>query len=523
MIPHITKGADVRGLLGYLVTTESRTDVRANQHEHPRVVGGEPFLTTVHGGQDLEQADARVIADYLDRPRQSSGAVVRVRRWEQNAEGERVAVLDKDGHQASGDQHVWHCSLSLADGERLSEQQWGEVSREFAEGMGFTGSDGHTPARWVAIHHGEGKGGHDHVHVVASMVREDGTKWSAWRDFPKAQQVCRELEQRHGLVQVLGREHGTATRGASPAELREQQRSGAPVIQREALANRVRGAAVASASEAEWVRRVRAAGVIIRPRFAEGRTDVVVGYRAALRGQAELRFYGGGHLGRDLSLPRLRETWPEPTLEQAGEAAAEWQAAAGGRPPVAPQEAQPSVRAAREDLSKYADKAVRAAKLSPAATRMVARDISGVLGSWATFDAVRAADLTAAAAVMSRTAQERRPGLSAGASRRRGATAGGAAAVFAVAKAADRPAISAALLMAQLVRAAEAVAAAHRAGGNLREADRIGTDVVGRLSRMDWSGYNQRQDPAVPTRAPLQPAPYTSRASNREDGRDAGR
>jgi len=94
---------------------------------------------------------------------------------------------------------------------------------------------------------------------------------------------------------------------------------------------RVRSVAVGSGSEAEWLRQVRAAGVVVMPRFVEGTTDVVAGYRAALRGQDQLRFYGGGQLGRDLSLPRLRELWPAPTVEQAGEASGEWQAAFRGR------------------------------------------------------------------------------------------------------------------------------------------------------------------------------------------------
>ena len=48
----------------------------------------------------------------------------------------------------------------------------------------------------------------------------------------------------------------------------------------------------------------------------------------------KLAFYGGSSLGRDLSLPRLREIWPAPGVEAAGEAAAEWQAAFRGQAPT---------------------------------------------------------------------------------------------------------------------------------------------------------------------------------------------
>ena len=522
MIPHVVKGGDMRGLVGYLCATDSPKDERANQHEHPRVVGGEPFAVTVYGGAELTGQDVTGLADYLDAPRRAFQVEVRARAHEQNAEtgARQVAVLDGGGERWR-DEHVWHCSLSLADGESLTGEQWGQVSQEFADGMGLTEAGGHAPARWVAIHHGAGRGGHDHLHIAASMVREDGTKWSPYRDFVRAQQVCRELEQRHGLVQVQGREHGTATRGRTPAEV-AQGRTG----DREQLALRVRAAAVASTTEAEWVRRVAADGLVIKPRFAKGTTDVAVGYRVALRPEPgeQLRFYSGTAMGADLSLPRLREVWPEPTLEQAGEASAAWQEAharkAADKPPAAPRTGPVSVRAAMDDTRKFAERIATGAP-SRALASLVAHDVAGTLAAWAKFDPDRAADLTAAAAVLSRTAQDRRAGRAPRPGRRAGT--GSAAAVFAVAKAADRPAISAALLMAQLVRAAEAVAAAHRAGANHREADRISTDVVGRLSRMDWSGYGQRQEPSPATRAPLQPAPHTSRASNREDGRDGGR
>lgn len=97
---------------------------------------------------------------------------------------------------------------------------------------------------------------------------------------------------------------------------RLSERLHVPQRERDLLALEVRAAAVVSASEAEWVRRLRAGVVVVMPRFAEGSTDVVAGYRAALKGQDQLRFYGGGQLCRDLTLPRVRELWPAPSFEQ---------------------------------------------------------------------------------------------------------------------------------------------------------------------------------------------------------------
>ena len=245
-----------------------------------------------------------------------------------------MSTLPGDGGDRWRDQHVWHCSLSLADGETLTAERWGQVTSEFADGMGLTETSGNAPARWVAIHHGEGKGGHDHVHIAASAVREDGTRVAFFRDFPRAQQVCRELERKHGLVQVLGREHGTAP-AARPRPSWERQRRSS---------RRSRAQNWPGCVPPRWRRPRRsgsdgpAGGMVIKPRFAPGTTDVTVGYRVALKPPEladPIRFYSGTALGADLSLPRLREVWAAPSLEEAAGAAAEWQAAHAGRPPGA--------------------------------------------------------------------------------------------------------------------------------------------------------------------------------------------
>lgn len=480
MIPHITKGGDMRGLLGYLASTDSRDDPRANQHENPRIVGGDAFLVSVYGGQELsaDRQAMRDVADYLDRPRQRYGVESPTRVWRQGEDGTRVAVLGGDGAQKTGDQHVWHASLSLAEGESLTDDQWGRLAEDFAARVGFTGVDGHASARWVAVHHGAGKGGHDHLHVAASMVREDGTKWSPYRDYGRAQQACRALEVEWGLVRVGGAEHGTATRGATPAELGHQQRNDLPVIAREEVAQRVRAAAVASASEAEWVRRVRADGVVVKPRFAEGTTDVVVGYRAALKGlkeregQDQLRFYGGGQLGRDLSLPRLRELWGEPNLAQADSAAAEWQAAHAGTPPtrIGREGAPVSVTApadARANLAAMADRLANVPATDRVAWSLAAREVSGALSAWSQADPANRAVLQEAAAVIGRTAQDRRQTVGRA---QRGADSGVGVTLLLMASRGDKPTVATAALMAQLLRTAAAIRDAHREAGNLRDA-----------------------------------------------------
>lgn len=461
----------MRGLLRYLVTTESRDDPRANQHEHPRVVAGDRFLTNVYTEElkgDKERDDGRAIADYLDRPRVLYGVDVTSRRWVQEAgTGQRVAVLDKDGGQAVNEHHVWHASLSLADDESRTDEQWERIARGFMDKMEFTEASGKSPCRWVAIHHGAGAGGHDHVHVVASVARQDGTRWAVWPDFTRAQQACRELEREHGLTRVEGREFGTAMPGLNPAEKRLEEKHRDI---RQDLAGRVRAAAVASSSEVEWIRRLRDDGVTLKPRFAPETTDVVVGYRAGLNlateGKPEWRFYGGGTLGRDLSLPRLRECWPD-TVEHAQAASEEWQRAYRGRDPVKPPHApQVSAEDAVRTVQGFRDRLGSVPVYDRLGWSQAAHDVSGALSAWARVDDQHAAELGQAAGVIGRSAQDRHPGIY-----RRPASSLAPALLF---LAMDKPTTATKTALATaLIDCARAFAHWHAASMRRVEADRV--------------------------------------------------
>ena len=89
-----------------------------------------------------------------------------------------------------------------------------------------------------------------------------------------------------------------------------------------------RAAAAASLDEGEFVRRLHQAGVSVRARFAADRDDVVAGYSVALRprnGGEPIVWHGGGRLARDLTLPRLRDRWPD-TPQSAKGGVDEWRA-----------------------------------------------------------------------------------------------------------------------------------------------------------------------------------------------------
>ena len=417
-------------------------------------------------------------------------------------------VLDRETGQEKQkrvEQNAWHCSLSLHPDEApLSEEQWQQIADEFMERMGFNEAGDRAGARWVAVHHGASAMGNDHIHIAASMVREDGDRWVAparfrGRDFPAAQAVCRELEVAHGLRLNDGSARGVAERGVKPQEQATAAKLGMDQSVRREIAERVRAAAVASVNEAEWVRRIRGDGMVIKPRFAQGTTDVVLGYRVALktgdRG-VPLRFIGGKNLAQDLSLPRVRECWPEPSLQEATAASAEWQAAHSNEPPVvysgretskvAPQ--TPAIAA--RSLEGFAQALRDVPPTDRRAWQEAARDVSGALSAWAKYekkiDPGNAQRLRESARVVARSAQERRPGQ--GRRTPRPQLPMGAAFLFLAATASDKPEIAAQFMAQQMMAAVLEIARAARAVGAQRQADVLQHQVYEQLAHV--SGHD---------------------------------
>ena len=332
MIPNITRGDDMRGLVAYLAGPGRR-----NEHRDQHVVAGSEDIEFRFDDIDLDRAQTRMLGRMLESD-------------------ERSADIEVSGG------HVWHCSLSIGqvDGV-LGDDQWRRIARRFIKTMGFDDAGGaKAPCRWAAIRHGlsgEHGEGNDHIHITVNLVRADGTKAWVYRDFMRAQEACRSLEREFGLERLGCDGTRSATRGWKPGERESEARRRAeaqfakdnpdlmwsrlPVEERKRLTARqldgsqprhrlalkVRAAAARAGSEAQFVRNLRAQHVIVWPRYAQGRSDVVTGYSIAERprfGEAPI-WYGGGSLARDLTLPRLRQLWPD-IPQAASEAVEEWRA-----------------------------------------------------------------------------------------------------------------------------------------------------------------------------------------------------
>ncbi|MDJ0344241.1 hypothetical protein QMK19_28960 [Streptomyces sp. H10-C2] len=283
-MPNVTRGQDLPGLVGYLFGPG-----RANEHTDPRMIASHAGLAAEGAPHFTQDGQLSALSRELTAPKTLFGTGV------------------KDGY-------VWHCSISLPpeDGE-LSDEQWATVAGRMVDAMGFSSTSGKAPCRWIAVHHGKSTGGNDHIHVAVNLVREDGTKANVWRDRPRSQQICGELETELGLRIVEGR-RGQSVPGIKRGERESATRQGLPEPARRTLARRVRAAAGGANSEADFVQRLRCSGVLARPRFGTGDRRSVVGYSVALRSEDRSMpptWFGGGKLAGDLTLSALRMQWPD--------------------------------------------------------------------------------------------------------------------------------------------------------------------------------------------------------------------
>lgn len=282
MIPAVhRRGTNVGGLLRYLFGPGKREEhvnahlVAAWSNAGP-VAGLEP-ATTASGRRDV-----RRLTELLEQPVASGRNPPR--------------------------KTVWHCSIRTHPTDReLSDSQWEHIASEVMAAVGLAPHDDDRAVRWVAVRHAA-----DHIHIVATLVRQDRrTAWAS-NDYRRAQNACRDLEERYGLYRVAPPGAGSR-RWSRPQELnkaaRLPRRDKTPP--RERLRREVRAVAAVADDEADYFHRLAAVGVLVRMRYGSGGevTGYAVGLPEHTTGAGATVWYGGGRLAADLTLPRLRARW----------------------------------------------------------------------------------------------------------------------------------------------------------------------------------------------------------------------
>ncbi|WP_198357247.1 relaxase/mobilization nuclease domain-containing protein [Streptomyces fildesensis] len=277
MVPDVSTGGCTRGLLNYLYGPGRR-----DEHTDAHIVGAWAMTGIPDPGRDRE-ATLPELAAYLDQP-------VKLRAREIGR---------------TPPKHVWHCPVRTAPGDRyLTDAEWGEVARRIVHATGIAPDGDDHACRWIAVRHAE-----DHIHIVATTVREDGRRPRNNQDGVKAQAACRSLEKQLGLRQLKQGDY-TAPRTPTSAEQAKAQRQGQSVTTREWLREQAYAVLAASRDEAEYFTVLESLGIEVKPRIGP-QTGEVIGYSLAapgdVNGQGEPIWYGGSKVAPDLSITRLRE------------------------------------------------------------------------------------------------------------------------------------------------------------------------------------------------------------------------
>ncbi|AZS73222.1 mobilization protein [Streptomyces lydicus] len=268
-------GANTRGLLAYLYGRGTH-----DEHFDPHIVAGFAMLGMPDPGRD-EIATLTELARHLDEP-------VHLRNSEFGK-----PVTD----------HVWHCPVRAAPEDRyLSDTEWGEIAQRVVQAAGIAPAGDDLACRWIAVRHAD-----DHIHILATTVREDGRRPKLHDSGIRVGDECREIEKDYGLRR-LKKGDGTAVRRPTQAEMHKAQRLGWGQTSKGWLQDRIRAAIPHAKSAEELLAYLEADGVLVKAK--RGPSGDLLGYAVGRPGDLnkddEQIFHPGGKTAPDLSLPKIK-------------------------------------------------------------------------------------------------------------------------------------------------------------------------------------------------------------------------
>ena len=302
----LPRGSSARGLLYYLFTEGQ---------------AGEKGLESAH-------TDPRVIASWDGAPQQLQPPVCGGRRdftGLVSRLNEPLLALEMTAAERKKAKPVFHLTVAAAKdpdtGELvdryLTDEQWADIAGEYMHRLGLARRGDEEAVRWVAVRHAD-----DHVHIVATLVRQDGRRAYPSNERYRSREASRYIEDTYGL-RTTSAAGGVGRAPTSRAETRKHTatadrrsaagRPGPGAPDREVLRRQVRVAAAGARSQSEFLARLREDGLLVRERLSTVHAGEVTGYAVALPDKYDSAgtpiFFGGGKLAPDLTLPRLQRRW----------------------------------------------------------------------------------------------------------------------------------------------------------------------------------------------------------------------
>ncbi len=208
-----------------------------------------------------------------------------------------------------------HLIISIAHREsyheHLDDSQYSYVAEEYLKEMGYLPNkeENSSASQFVAVRHQDRN--HEHLHLIASRIRLDGTTVSDSFDYFKAQEITRRLSAELGLeitptsndaiAQKLQSEYGinvltSPNRSKSIREVNAKHSTpGAKEIIRGAIAQAIQGQPTAS----EYVQRLEEKNIRVLPKF-QGKE--LLGFTYV----QENVLIAGYQVSKNYSLPKLK-------------------------------------------------------------------------------------------------------------------------------------------------------------------------------------------------------------------------
>lgn len=121
---------------------------------------------------------------------------------------------------------VFHASLSFAkeDKGKINNDDLINITREFLSGIGFNSSEEDLNKNYYLLFkHNDTE--HEHIHIVASRIRQDGYRVDLNNDFYKSMEVLRKIEKKYGLREVPNEKSDIKTRTKNEIEFKEELKS----------------------------------------------------------------------------------------------------------------------------------------------------------------------------------------------------------------------------------------------------------------------------------------------------------
>ncbi len=187
-------------------------------------------------------------------------------------------------------QVVCHVSLSLSPDEHLNNASWQQVIAQYLKDMDFSNN------QYVAVKHTD-TANHEHVHLVTSRVKMDGSVVSDSWDWTRSQKSIRKLEMDFGLASVPS-SRTSDRQEETYRHIEKEIISGKPTVKKQ-LANKISAALAYTKSLPDFIEQLNRDQIRVKvERDREGKPRGIAYKYEGVR-------LSGSSIGKAYSLPRI--------------------------------------------------------------------------------------------------------------------------------------------------------------------------------------------------------------------------